>query len=336
MHYSGCNGKKQYNLTSCCECNIKRIKKKLAIIGAGNIGGLAAYIAGCKGFAEVVLVDLNSDMTKAKASDLTHCSVMNRWGTKFLGTSDYSDIIGSEVVIVTAGMARKHGMTRTDLLMVNAVVIADIAKNIQQFAPHAFVVVVTNPLDAMTSFFQRCSNFAHNMVVGMAGELDNSRFRAFLAEELNIAAAGITSFVIGDHGEFMFPVLSNTTVHGVPLLQMVEAGIIKMEQIEHVVKRMKNAGAEIVELLKTSSAYHAPAAISMEMVDSYVSNQKRIFCATAYLSGEYGENDIYAGVPVVIGEGGVENVVEIKLHDQELHKFTTAAREIRELVKSLK
>lgn len=309
--------------------------KKLAVIGSGNIGGMVAYTAGIKGFSDVILLDLDEGTAKAKALDLSHCAAMNNWNTQFIGTSDYAHIKGVDVVVVTAGMPRKSGMMRADLLAVNSQIICEVALNVHTFAHDAFVIVITNPLDAMVSFFQQCSGIPHHMVVGMAGELDNSRFRTILAKEVGVHTSDIQSVIMGDHGAFMFPALSNTTIMGKPVYEMINTGNLSLELLREVFNRTKNAGAEIVSLLKSGSAYYAPAAISTEMAVSYCCNEKRVFCAAAYLNGEYGIHGIYAGVPTVIGKGGVERVNELRLTPDESDKFLLAVSEIRSLLKLL-
>jgi malate dehydrogenase len=317
-------------------------RRKIAIIGCGNIGGLAAYIIGMKQLADVVLLDVHEGIAKGKALDLTHADSVNGWGVSFHGSASYSDIDGADVVIVTAGIARKPGMTRADLLAVNAKIIAGIAENVKQYAPNSFVIVITNPLDAMVMFFQKCSGFDPKRVVGMAGELDNARFRAFLANELTVPVAGIESMVIGTHGELMLPLVKRVKVAGDSIEQLVKDGKITWEQLQLVVERTRCAGAEIVSLLQFGSAFAAPAALAVEMATAYLHDQKRTFCAAAYIdktsnvAADYSAAaGMYIGVPVIVGSGGVESIIELKLDATECGKFEEAVEAVKELLSDL-
>lgn len=305
-------------------------RKKIALIGAGNIGGSLAYLSLIKELGDVVLYDVAEGVPQGKALDLSHSAPVLNASVRVAGTNSYKDIEGADVCIVTAGIPRKPGMSRDDLLATNANIMRQVAEGIRQYAPKSFVIVVSNPLDAMVTLCQRETKFAPNMVVGMAGVLDSARYRAFLAEELNVSPASVSAFVLGGHGDDMVPVRSFTTVQGVPISALVSA-----ERLDAIEKRVRGAGGEVVALLKTGSAFYSPATAAIEMAESYLKDQKKLLPSAAYLSGEYGYEGLYMGVPVIIGAGGVEKIVEIKLADKEKADLDTSAGRVRELVEAL-
>jgi malate dehydrogenase len=305
-------------------------RKKIALIGAGNIGGSLAYLSLIKELGDVVLYDVAEGVPQGKALDLSHSAPVLNASVRVTGTNSYKDIEGADVCIVTAGIPRKPGMSRDDLLATNANIMRQVAEGIRQYAPKSFVIVVSNPLDAMVTLCQRETKFAPNMVVGMAGVLDSARYRAFLAEELNVSPASVSAFVLGGHGDDMVPVRSFTTVQGVPISALVSA-----ERLDAIEKRVRGAGGEVVALLKTGSAFYSPATAAIEMAESYLKDQKKLLPSAAYLSGEYGYEGLYMGVPVIIGAGGVEKIIEIQLADKEKADLDTSAGRVRELVQAL-
>jgi malate dehydrogenase len=310
------------------------MNRKLAIIGSGNIGGLLAQIASSFFEGEIVLLDVNKDMAKGKALDLEHSATLYNKDVHIYGTDDYKDIKDANIVVVTAGKARKDGMTRADLLTENAKIIQSIANGVKKYAEDAFVIIVTNPLDAMVTFFQRCTNFAKERVVGMAGELDNARFRSFLAKEVKVKSSEVESMVIGEHGSNMLPLVNRVKIKGAKLTDLIKSGNISLENVENAVTRTRSAGAEIVGLLCNGSAFYAPAALLAQMVRSYVEDLKHIFCASVCLKGQYDVNGIYVGMPVVIGKRGVEKIVkfEPELNTEELEQFNKSVSSVAQLV----
>jgi len=311
-------------------------RKKIALIGAGNIGGTLAQLCVIKNLGDVVLLDRTRDFAAGKALDLAQSAAVKHADVALMGTEDYADIKGSDVVIVTAGVARKPGMSRDDLLSTNKEVITTVAHGIKKHAPDAFVIVITNPLDAMVLVMQQESGLPSHKVVGMAGVLDSSRFRHFIADELGVSIDDVTAFVLGGHGDTMVPLIRYTTVAGIPLPDLIKMGWLTKEELDDIVQRTRDGGAEIVGLLKTGSAFYAPAAAAIAMAESYLKDQKRIMPCAAYLEGEYGVKDMYIGVPIVIGGGGVEKIIEIKLNAEEQKMFDKSAAAVKELVDAMK
>ncbi len=301
-------------------------RRKIAMIGAGQIGGTLAMLCGMRNLGDVVLFDVVEGMPQGKALDLSHLAPVFGLDFKITGTNNIADIAGADVCIVTSGLPRKPGMSRDDLVKTNAEIVRNVAKGIRENAPEAFVIVVTNPLDAMVYLMQKETGFAANRVVGMAGVLDTARYQAFLADELNVSVASVSAFVLGGHGDDMVPVRSFTTCNGVPV-----GNLIKADRLDAIEKRVRGAGGEVVALLKNGSAFYSPAASAIQMVESYLFDQRRVLAAAAKLNGEYGLKDLYIGVPVIIGRGGIEKVVEIELAEAE----RTALHESAERVKAL-
>jgi malate dehydrogenase len=305
-------------------------RKKIALIGAGMIGGTLAHLAALKGLGDVVLFDVIEGMPQGKALDLVEGGPIEGYDVRLAGTNDYRDIQGADVVIVTAGVPRKPGMSRDDLLGINAKIIGTVADNVKQHAPKAFVIVLTNPLDAMVTLMKQRTGFPKQQVVGMAGVLDSSRYRAFLATELGVSVTNVQAMVLGGHGDDMVPVRSHTTVGGIPV-----ASLVKPDRLEAIEKRTRGAGGEIVALLKTGSAFYSPAAAAIQMADAYLNDRKMILPCAAWLEGEYGLRDLYVGVPVQIGAGGVERVLEIALTADEKKALAVSAEHVKELVDAM-
>ncbi len=306
-------------------------RKKIALIGAGNIGGELAQRAMEKELGDVVLYDIVEGVPQGKALDLMETRPIDGSDSILIGTQDYQDIQGSDVIIVTAGLARKPGMSRDDLLSKNLEIMKAVAGGVKQYAPQAFVIVVSNPLDAMVYAMQKISGIPTQRVVGMAGVLDSARFRAFVAMELGVSVKDVTAMVMGGHGDDMVPLIRLCTVNGIPLTDLLST-----EKIEAIVARTQVAGGEIVNLLKTGSAYFSPAASAIEMAESYLKDKKRVLACAAYLNGEYGIKGYYMGVPVVIGQGGVERVLEAKLTDEEKRMLLGSFEHVKTLVDSIK
>lgn len=307
-------------------------RSRIALIGAGQIGGTLALLAAQKELGDITLFDVVEGMPAGKALDLVQSTPIDGYNAALAGTGDYaSALAGAEVVIVTAGIPRKPGMSRDDLIATNAGVIKTVATNIREHCPEAFVIVITNPLDAMVWVMQKASGLPSRKVVGMAGVLDSARFRYFLAEELGVSVEDVTAFVLGGHGDTMVPLIRYSTVAGIPLPDLVTMGWTTSERLDAIVQRTRGGGGEIVALLKTGSAFYAPAAAAIQMAESYLRDQKRVLPCAAYLSGEYGVRDYYVGVPVVIGAGGVERIVEIELNADEKTAFAASAAAVREL-----
>ena len=307
-------------------------RKKIALIGAGNIGGTLAHLIGLKELGDVALFDVFGGVAAGKALDLMQSGPVDGFDCHMTGGSDYAAIEGADVVIVTAGFPRMPGMSRDDLIGKNAGVIATVADGIKQYCPHAFVIVITNPLDAMVWVMQQKSGLPPHMVVGMAGVLDSSRFRLFLAHEFKVSVEDVTAFVLGGHGDTMVPLVRYSAVAGIPVPDLIEMGWTTQDKIDAIVKRTANGGGEIVKLLERGSAFYAPAASAIAMAESYLLDKKRVLPAAAHLSGQYGVSDMYVGVPVVIGAGGVEKVVEIKLNPDEQAAFDKSCDAVRELI----
>jgi len=309
---------------------------KIALIGAGNIGGTLAHLAAMKNLGDIVLVDVAEGVPQGKALDMAQSAGVEGFSTRISGSNDYSAIKGADVCIVTAGVARKPGMSRDDLLNINTDIVKKVGAGIKEHAPNAFVIVVTNPLDAMVWVMQQATGFKPNKVVGMAGVLDSSRFALFLSEALGVAIEDVNAFVLGGHGDTMVPLVRYSTVAGIPVPDLVKKGWIKQEALDKIVQRTRDGGAEIVALLKTGSAFYAPASSAIAMAESYLRDKKRVLPCAAYLQGEYGVSDLYVGVPVVIGKNGVERIVEIDLTAEEHKAFLSSAEAVRGLIDAIK
>lgn len=306
-------------------------RKKIALIGAGMIGGTLAHLCETKNLGDVVLFDIAEGLPQGKALDISQSSAVDGADVHLKGTNDYADIKDSDVIIVTAGVPRKPGMSRDDLVNINTNIIKTVGENIKKYAPNAFVIVITNPLDAMVYVMQKVSGLPTNKVVGMAGVLDSSRFSFFLAEALNVSISDINAFVLGGHGDTMVPVVDYTTVSGIPLPEFVKMGWISQDKLDAIVQRTRDGGAEIVNLLKTGSAFYAPAASAIRMAEAYLYDKKRILPVAAHLNGEYGVKDLYVGVPTVIGAGGAEKVVEISLKPEQKAMFDKSVAAVKGL-----
>ncbi|GLS98731.1 malate dehydrogenase [Sphingobium jiangsuense] len=311
-------------------------RKKIALIGAGNIGGTLAHLAAAKELGDVVLLDVAEGIPQGKALDLSQCGPVEGFDSAVTGSNDYAAIEGADVIIVTAGVARKPGMSRDDLLGINLKVMKAVGEGIKQYAPNAFVICITNPLDAMVWALREFSGLPHNMVVGMAGVLDSARFRTFLAQEFNVSVRDVTAFVLGGHGDTMVPVVEYSTVAGIPIPDLIEMGWSTKERIDAIVQRTRSGGGEIVGLLKTGSAFYAPATSAIEMAQAYLGNQKRLLPCAVNLNGEYGVDNLYVGVPVILGAGGVEKIVEIKLNDEAKANFQLSVDAVKELLVACK
>jgi malate dehydrogenase len=307
-------------------------RKKIALIGAGQIGGTLAHLASLKELGDIVLFDIVGGVPRGKALDLAQAGPVSGSDSKVSGGDDYAIIEGADVVIVTAGVPRQPGMSRDDLLTVNLNVITKVGAGIKQYAPNAFVICITNPLDVIVWALQKCSGLPTNRVVGMAGALDSSRFRYFLAQEFNVSVEDVSAFVLGGHGDDMVPSIRYSSVAGVPLPDMIEMGWTTQERIDAIVDRTRKGGGEIVGLLKTGSAFYAPATAAIAMAESYLKDKRRVLPCAAYLSGQYGVDGLYVGVPVVIGAGGVERVLEIKLDATEKQMFEKSVASVRSLI----
>ncbi|MFK0164588.1 malate dehydrogenase [Rhizobium sp. NPDC090279] len=296
-------------------------RNKIALIGSGMIGGTLAHLAGLKELGDIVLFDIADGIPQGKGLDIAQSSPVEGFDANLTGASDYSAIEGADVCIVTAGVARKPGMSRDDLLGINLKVMEQVGAGIKKYAPNAFVICITNPLDAMVWALQKFSGLPANKVVGMAGVLDSSRFRLFLAKEFNVSVEDVTAFVLGGHGDSMVPLARYSTVAGIPLTDLVTMGWLTAERLEEIIQRTRDGGAEIVGLLKTGSAFYAPAASAIAMAESYLKDKKRVLPSAAHLDGQYGVKDMYVGVPTVIGAGGVERIIEIDLNKAEKEAF---------------
>ena len=308
------------------------MKKKISLIGAGQIGGTLAHLIGVKELVnEVVLFDVASGIAKGKALDIAQSSSVDGFDVKFSGTDDYNDIKNSDVIIITAGVPRKPGMSRDDLLGINLKIIKQVADGIKSNSPDSFVICITNPLDVMVMAFQKYSGLPTNKVVGMAGILDSSRFKLFLSLELGIPVKEIDAMVMGGHGDTMVPLPRFTKVSGKPLLDLVKEGKISSEKLESINQRTRDGGAEIVKYLEKGSAFYAPAASGIEMASAYINDEKKLLPCAAYMNGEYGVNEIYAGVPVIIGKNGIEKIEEVKLDDKEKLEFNHSIDAVKKL-----
>ncbi len=311
-------------------------RNKIALVGAGQIGGTLALLAGLKELGDVALVDIAEGVPQGKALDISQSSAVEGFDAFIKGGNDYDVIEGADVVIVTAGMPRKPGMSRDDLVEINTGIVKAVGEKIRQHAPDAFVIVITNPLDAMVEVMHRVTGFPANKVVGMAGVLDSSRFAYFVAEELGVSVEDVNTFVLGGHGDTMVPLTRYSTVAGIPLTDLVDMGWMTQDKLDEIVQRTRDGGAEIVGLLKTGSAFYAPAASAISMAESYLRDKKRVLPCAAKLKGEYGVDGLYIGVPVVIGADGAERIVEIKLNADEQAMFDKSVAAVKELMDVIK
>ena len=311
-------------------------RRKIALIGAGMIGGTLAHLAAMSELGDIVLLDIAEGIPEGKALDIAQAGPVDDFDAKLKGSSDYADIAGADVCIVTAGIARKPGMSRDDLLGINLKVMKAVGAGIKTHAPGSFVICITNPLDAMVWALREFSGLPHSQVVGMAGVLDSARFRHFLAEEFNVSVEDVTAFVLGGHGDTMVPIVEYSTVAGIPIPDLIKMGWSTQDKIDAIVKRTRGGGGEIVALLKTGSAYYAPATAAIAMAESFLKDKKRVLPAAAHLTGQYGVDDLYVGVPVVIGEGGVERIVEIHLDDAAKANFQVSVEAVKELLVACK
>ena len=311
-------------------------RNKIALIGSGQIGGTLALLVGLKDLGDVVLFDIVEGVPQGKALDIAQASPIEDFDAKVTGTNDYAQLAGADVVIVTAGIPRKPGMSRDDLIGINAKVITSVGENIKKHCPNAFVIVITNPLDVMVWVMKEVSGLPAARVVGMAGVLDSARFRYFLAEEFGVSVEDVTCFVLGGHGDTMVPLVRYSTVAGIPLPDLIKMGWTTQERLDKIVQRTRDGGAEIVGLLKTGSAFYAPAAAAIQMAESYLRDKKRVLPCAAWLTGQYGVKDFYVGVPAIIGAGGVERVVEITLDGSEKPMFDKSVAAVKSLVEVVK
>ncbi len=307
-------------------------RTKIALIGGGMIGGTLAHLIGLKELGDVVIFDVAEGMPQGKALDIAQSGAVDGFDCTLKGTNAYADIEGASVCIVTAGVPRKPGMSRDDLIGINLKVMEQVGAGIRKYAPGAFVIVITNPLDAMVWALQKASGLPRNMVIGMAGVLDTARFRHFLAEEFRVSIEDVSAFVLGGHGDDMVPLVRYSTVGGIPLPDLVKMGWIRQERLDQIVDRTRKGGGEIVALLKTGSAFYAPAASAIAMAESFLKDKKRVLPCAAYLNGEYGVKGLYVGVPVIIGSGGTERVVEIDLNSAERAMLMKSIESVKGLV----
>jgi len=311
-------------------------RKKIALIGGGQIGGTLAHLAAIKEMGDIVLFDIMEGLPQGKALDLSQSGPVEGFNAKIKGTNSYTDIAGADVVIVTAGVPRKPGMSRDDLLGINLKVMSAVGEGIKAHAPNAFVICITNPLDAMVWALRQFSGLPHSHVVGMAGVLDSARFRHFLAEEMNVSVEDVSAFVLGGHGDTMVPMPRFSTVAGVPLPELVKMGWIKQDRLDAITQRTRDGGAEIVGLLKTGSAFYAPATSAIEMAESFLKDKKRVLPCAAYVDGAYGFKGLYVGVPAVIGEKGIERIVELELTADERAALAKSADSVKGLIDACK
>jgi malate dehydrogenase len=309
-------------------------RKKIALIGAGMIGGTLAHLAAMRELGDIVLFDIAEGIPQGKALDISQCGPVEGFDARLTGTNDYADIAGADVIIVTAGVARKPGMSRDDLLGINLKVMKTVGEGIKANAPDAFVICITNPLDAMVWALREFSGLPHHKVVGMAGVLDSARFATFLAQEFGVSVRDVNAFVLGGHGDTMVPVTSYTTISGIPVDDLVKMGKSSKERIDEIVKRTRGGGGEIVALLKTGSAYYAPATSAIAMAEAYLGDQKRILPCAVYVEGKYGLDGLYVGVPTLIGANGVEEVIEIALDAEAKKNFQVSVDAVKELLEA--
>jgi malate dehydrogenase len=311
-------------------------RPKISLIGGGNIGGTLAHLAAARQLGDVIMFDITTGRAEGKSLDIAQAAVIEGSDVKMVGTSDYKDIAHSDVIIITAGIARKPGMSRDDLVATNAEVMKSVAAGIKKYSPEAFVIVITNPLDAMVYLIQKETGISHEKVVGMAGVLDSARFSTFLAEEFKVSVESVNSFVLGGHGDAMVPLVRYSTVSGIPIPDLIKMGWSTQAKIDAIVERTRKGGGEIVALLGNGSAFYAPATSAIEMAENYLFDKRKVMPCAAYLNGEFGVKGIYVGVPVVIGKNGVEKIVEIELNPEEQIAFNKSVNEVRELVSSIK
>jgi malate dehydrogenase len=311
-------------------------RNKIALVGAGQIGGTLALLSGMKDLGDIAVFDIVEGMPAGKALDIAQAAPVEGFDAKLTGGNDYGIIEGADVVIVTAGVPRKPGMSRDDLIGTNTKVMQAVGENVKKYCPDAFVICITNPLDAMVGVLQEVSGLPANMVCGMAGVLDSARFRCFLAEEFNVSVEDVTAFVLGGHGDTMVPLVRFSTVAGIPLPELVKMGWTTQEKLDAIVDRTRKGGGEIVALLKTGSAFYAPASSAIAMADSYLKDKKRLLACAAYLDGQYGISGFYCGVPVIIGAGGVEKIIEIDFTADEKAMFDHSVNSVKELVEATK
>ena len=309
-------------------------RNRIALIGSGMIGGTLAHLAAAKELGDVVLFDIAEGIPQGKALDISQSTPVEGSDVALRGANAYSELEGADVAIVTAGIARKPGMSRDDLLGINLKVMDQVGAGLKKYAPNAFVICITNPLDAMVWALQKASGLPHHRVIGMAGVLDSSRFRTFLAQELGVSVEDVTAFVLGGHGDTMVPLVRYSTVAGIPLPDLIKMRWLTEDRLEQIVKRTREGGAEVVNLLKSGSAYYAPAASAIQMAESYLKDKKRVLPCAAYLNGEYGVKGLYVGVPVVIGAQGVERIVEIDLNMRERSAFMQSVEAVKALVEA--
>ena len=307
------------------------MRNKIALVGSGNIGGTLAHLAAIKELGDVTLFDIAEGIPQGKSLDLAQSGPVENFDSKMIGSNDYKDLKDSDVVIVTAGVARKPGMSRDDLVEINTKVMKQVGEGIKDNCPKAFVICITNPLDAMVGVLQRASSLPTNMVVGMAGVLDSSRFRHFLAEEFDVSVSDVTAFVLGGHGDTMVPLARYSAVAGIPVPDLVKMGWSSQEKIDQIVQRTRDGGAEIVGLLKTGSAFYAPASSAIEMADSFLKDKKKLLPCAAYVDGYYDLDGLYVGVPVIIGKNGVERIVEISFTSDEKDMFNNSVSAVKQL-----
>ncbi len=311
-------------------------RKKIALIGSGQIGGTLAHLIGLKELGDIVMFDIMEGIPQGKSLDIAESSPVEGFDAKYSGANSYEALDGADVCIVTAGVPRKPGMSRDDLLGINLKVMDQVGAGIKKYAPNTFVICITNPLDAMVWALQKCCGLPKNMVVGMAGVLDSARFRLFLADEFNVSVEDVTAFVLGGHGDTMVPVPAYSTVNGIPVPDLIEMGLSTQERIDAIVKRTRGGGGEIVQLLGNGSAFYAPATSAIAMAESYLKDKKRVLPAAANLTGQYGVNDLYVGVPCIIGAGGVERIVEVELNDEAKANFQVSVDAVKELLEACK
>ena len=311
-------------------------RNKIALIGSGQIGGTLAHLAGLKELGDIVLFDIADGIPQGKALDIAESSPISSFDSNIIGTSKYEDISDADVCIVTAGVPRKPGMSRDDLLSINLKVMKSVGEGIKKYAPNSFVICITNPLDAMVWALQKFSTLPAENVVGMAGVLDSGRFAYFLSQEFNVSVKDVQTFVLGGHGDTMVPLLRYSTVGGIPIPDLIEMGWSSQKKMDEIVQRTRDGGAEIVALLKTGSAYYAPAASAINMAESYLKDQKRVIPCASFLTGQFGYSDIYVGVPTVIGNKGVEKIIEINLDETEKINFSKSVESVQKLIQDCK
>ncbi len=309
------------------------MRKKIALLGAGNIGGTLAHLIGLKELGDVVLIDIVPGVSRGKALDLIQSSTIESFDANFQGSTNYAALKNSDVVIVTAGFQRRPGMSRDDLVSKNAAIIQQVGKAIKKYCPKTFAICITNPLDAMVGVLQKAGGIKTNMCVGMAGVLDSARLRYFLAKEFNVSVEDVNAFVLGGHGDTMVPLIRYSTVSGIPIPELIKLNWSTKKRIDKIVERTQNGGGEIVRLMKTASAFYAPASSAIAMAESYLKDKKRVLPCAAYLNGEYGVKGLYVGVPVVIGKKGVEKIIKLKLSLSEKKQFNQSVASVRNLTK---